>query len=314
MKLTSQPGESERDFRIRLQQSAHEARDAAVEKLRVRYAPKVQRLANKVRSAAETRGREAAAGAAAEGSVGGLDRGDDARSVDGEESGFDVDAGTRHHGRTRGQSIDERVAGHRARRRAPARSPGRSARRSRPSSKAEISALSAASGAGMPIETVEIKPKRGGVDVRLVSLGVETGGATRRLGRALSVHHLGRERLALAEVDEVLIGHLVRQQLRQILQRLGRRGRRNAAEERAELLVPLPLLAGTARAADRRRRSAGAPAPSRRPCRSARPLRRSSRRRPARNTAARRGRRPCARCPGSRSTRCDAGRSRSGSR
>ena len=134
------------------------------------------------------------------------------------------------------------------------------------------------------------------------------------LGGAFSVHDLRRERLALAEVDEVLIGHLVRQHRRQVLERVGGHARAGYGG-RTRPVPPRPGAAPcTGRAADRSRRSAGAPAPSTRPCRNAPSLRPSSRRRPARSTAARRGRPACARCPGSRSTRCDAGRSRSGSR
>jgi hypothetical protein len=58
LKLTSAPGESERDFRVRAQQSAREARDAAVDKLRERYAAKIARATDKVRRAEEALGRE----------------------------------------------------------------------------------------------------------------------------------------------------------------------------------------------------------------------------------------------------------------
>ena len=40
--IVSNPGESERDFRVRLQQIGREQRDDAVEKLRRKYAPKVR--------------------------------------------------------------------------------------------------------------------------------------------------------------------------------------------------------------------------------------------------------------------------------
>ena len=169
IKLTSQPGESERDFRIRLQQSAHEARDAAVEKLRVRYAPKVQRLANKVRSAAETRGREeqqaqqqkvqsaVSIGATMLGAL--LGRKAVSMSTLGR-------ATTAARGVSRSMKESQDIA------RADERL--REAQADLQALEAElegeISALSAASGAGIPIETVEIKPKRGAVDVRLVSL------------------------------------------------------------------------------------------------------------------------------------------------
>jgi hypothetical protein len=58
LKLLSEPGESERDFRIRAQQAAHEARDASVESLRARFAPKIVRLGEKVRKAQEVVDRE----------------------------------------------------------------------------------------------------------------------------------------------------------------------------------------------------------------------------------------------------------------
>jgi hypothetical protein len=56
--LTSTPGESERDFRVRAQLAAREARDAQVEKLRAGYATKITRATEKVRKAEEAVGRE----------------------------------------------------------------------------------------------------------------------------------------------------------------------------------------------------------------------------------------------------------------
>ncbi|MFO8192421.1 MAG: ATP-binding protein [Bacillota bacterium] len=50
----SEPGESERDFRIRLQQSAREQRDEAVNKLRKKYNTKIAALEEKVRRAEQT--------------------------------------------------------------------------------------------------------------------------------------------------------------------------------------------------------------------------------------------------------------------
>jgi hypothetical protein len=47
--LVSAPGDSERDFRIRLQQSAREARDAAIEQLRKKYAPKLAAAQERLR-------------------------------------------------------------------------------------------------------------------------------------------------------------------------------------------------------------------------------------------------------------------------
>ena len=57
--LVSNPGESERDFRVRLQQLSREKRDAAVEKLRQKYAPKMATLEEKKRRSEQAVAREA---------------------------------------------------------------------------------------------------------------------------------------------------------------------------------------------------------------------------------------------------------------
>ena len=59
LEIASNPGESERDFRVRLQQRAREQRDEAAEKLRQKYAPKIAALAEKKRRAEQTVEREA---------------------------------------------------------------------------------------------------------------------------------------------------------------------------------------------------------------------------------------------------------------
>ncbi|NIN96339.1 MAG: hypothetical protein GTN93_15030, partial [Anaerolineae bacterium] len=48
LKLYGQPGESEREFKIRAQQIARENRDAEVEKLRKKYEQKLDRLETKL--------------------------------------------------------------------------------------------------------------------------------------------------------------------------------------------------------------------------------------------------------------------------
>ena len=53
-KLLSSPDESERDFRIRLQAEAREARDAALAKVRVKYASKITALQDRIRRAEQT--------------------------------------------------------------------------------------------------------------------------------------------------------------------------------------------------------------------------------------------------------------------
>jgi hypothetical protein len=57
--IASNPGESERDFRVRLQQFAREQRDEAVEKLRQKYAPKIEQLNERKRRAEQAVEREA---------------------------------------------------------------------------------------------------------------------------------------------------------------------------------------------------------------------------------------------------------------
>ncbi len=58
LKLTSVKDESERNFRIRVKDKAKEQRDAAVEKLRVRYQEKLDTLENKIRLAEQAVERE----------------------------------------------------------------------------------------------------------------------------------------------------------------------------------------------------------------------------------------------------------------
>ena len=50
-KENSKPGESERDFRVRLQQSGREARDKSSDSLRQKYAPKITALQDRIRRA-----------------------------------------------------------------------------------------------------------------------------------------------------------------------------------------------------------------------------------------------------------------------
>jgi Helicase HerA, central domain len=57
--VVSNPGESERDFRVRLQQLGREQRDEEVEKLRRKYAPKLEQLEERKRRAEQAVAREA---------------------------------------------------------------------------------------------------------------------------------------------------------------------------------------------------------------------------------------------------------------
>ena len=56
----SKPGESERDFRVRLQQSVRESRDAQIEQLRQKYAPRMAGLQERIRRAQQAVERESA--------------------------------------------------------------------------------------------------------------------------------------------------------------------------------------------------------------------------------------------------------------
>lgn len=58
LKLTSVLGESEGEFRVRVREAARERRDDQMEKLRKRYAPKLKRLQERIRTAEERVGRE----------------------------------------------------------------------------------------------------------------------------------------------------------------------------------------------------------------------------------------------------------------
>jgi len=58
LKQLSQPGESERDFRVRLQQAAREQRDNAGEALRAKYAPRIASLQERLRRAQQSVDRE----------------------------------------------------------------------------------------------------------------------------------------------------------------------------------------------------------------------------------------------------------------
>ena len=58
LKVTSKPGETERDFRIRLQDSQREARDRALDAVREKYAGKQRQLVDRLRRAETARERE----------------------------------------------------------------------------------------------------------------------------------------------------------------------------------------------------------------------------------------------------------------
>jgi hypothetical protein len=169
MKLTSRSGESERDFRLRLAQAARESRDAEVEKLRDRYAPKVARLTQRIQTAEAgvSRERDQASqqktqtmvsfGATVLGAL--LGR----KAVSASTLGRATTAV-----RGVGRSVKESQDVARAQEKLAAAQEELAALESELNE--EVAALTAVDPAGAAIETIEIKPKRGGVDVRLVAL------------------------------------------------------------------------------------------------------------------------------------------------
>jgi hypothetical protein len=169
LKLMSEAAESERDFRIRVQQAAREARDGAVDTLRARFSPKVARVTEKVRNARELMEREQG-------------------QVESQKLQTAVSFGATMLGALMGRKTVSLSTLGRAT--TAARGVGRSMKEAQDVERArvklqeaesefaaieaelnrEIAALDHTSNAVAPIEVIEIKPKRGGVDVRLVAL------------------------------------------------------------------------------------------------------------------------------------------------
>ena len=169
MKLVSKPGESERDFQARIQHAGRETRDAAVEKLRERYAPKLARLQEKARKAEEAVGKEQ-------------------QQASQQKLQTAVSFGATMLGALMGRrAVSLSTLG---RATTAARGVGRSAKETEDVARAqarlqeaqaelaaleaelqqEVAALEGAAPGGIAVETIEINPKRGGVDVRIVAL------------------------------------------------------------------------------------------------------------------------------------------------
>jgi hypothetical protein len=165
--LSSRPGESERDFRVRVQQARRERRDASVERLRAQYAPRLQRLADRIAKAQDTVARER-------------------QQAEQQKLQSAVSIGATMVGALLGRRVLSAATLGRAT--TAARGVGRAAKEAEDVGRAEgrVSELhgelaameadlqgeiSAMTGdcADEPIETLEVKPKRGAVSVRLVS-------------------------------------------------------------------------------------------------------------------------------------------------
>jgi len=169
LKLASEAGESEREFRIRVRQASRESKDAAVEKLRERYAPKVARLRERLRTAEQAVAREE-------------------QQAEAQKTQTVVSLGATVLGALFGrQRVSMSTLG---RATTTARGVGRAMKEAQDVERArqkladieaelraleseleqEISALTATDAGSIPLAAIEIKPKRGAVDVRLVGL------------------------------------------------------------------------------------------------------------------------------------------------
>ncbi len=163
--LVSQPGESEGQFRVRLQQAARECRDQAVERLRQQYAPKLTTLQEWLRRAQEREASQATAakmqtaisfGATLLGALMGR------KAVSASTIGRATTA-ARGVGRTMKESEDVKRAGE---------SVGAVLQQIdalEADLREQTSALEATM-AGAPLETVTVAPKKTGISVQLVAL------------------------------------------------------------------------------------------------------------------------------------------------
>ena len=169
MKLVSKPSETERDFQARIQLAGREGRDAALEKLRARYAPKVARLQEKARKAEEAVGKEqqqasqqklqtaVSFGATMLGALMGR------RAVSLSTLGRATTAA-----RGIGRSAKETQDVARSQQRLQEAQAELAALEAELQS--EVAALEGTGPGSVTVEMIEIKPKRGGVTVRIVAL------------------------------------------------------------------------------------------------------------------------------------------------
>ena len=168
-KLTSQAGETEGNFRQRVQLAQREARDAAVKKVRDKYATKVARLTQRLESKSDAVAREeqqaseqktqtiVSVGATVIGALFGR------KAVSLSTLGRATTAA-----RGMGRSVKESQDVARAQERQ--QQAQRELQELEAAIEAEIATLGAIDAPPVTLETIEIKPKRGAVDVRLVAL------------------------------------------------------------------------------------------------------------------------------------------------
>ena len=168
-RLVSKPGESEGDFRVRLQQAARERRDARSRGCGRRYAPKVASLQERLRRAQQAVAEGAGAVVRVEDAGGDLDsaRRCSARSSGGRRSAPRTSAGSTTAARGMGRVVQESQDVARAqenmaasRRSSGARKPAGRDRRHRRDVHPQTE----------PLETIALKPKRAGIQIKLVAL------------------------------------------------------------------------------------------------------------------------------------------------
>jgi DNA helicase HerA-like ATPase len=168
-KLISRPGESEADFRLRLRQSTRESRDTAVDELSQKYTPKIAALDERIRKAEQAKARQS----------------EESRSA---QLSTAISVGAALLGALAGKSVLSR--GNVGRAATAARSVGRVSKEAsdvaaaqdnldalvarRKELEADLAAetaqIDSGSGPLVPLETYSVKPKKTGIDVRLVSL------------------------------------------------------------------------------------------------------------------------------------------------
>ncbi len=170
--VTSKPGESERDFRIHLRQTAHEQRDQKVAALRARYGDRLAKLEERIFTAQQRLAKEQAdvrkaqvdmvsgAGAALLGAIFGGGRGSMAsRAARGGSSA------ARGFGRSRKEAADAAIAGEKLEQLISQRD----------EMLQELQTQADAIAHQMDplleeLETLDIKPKKADIDIRLVTL------------------------------------------------------------------------------------------------------------------------------------------------
>lgn len=165
LKLTSQPGETERDFRIRLLQAQHERRDELAAQLRAKYAPRLAALEERQRRALQVVERERQQ-ASAQKLQSVLDVG---ASLLGAFLGRRGSAATKVTGAARSMQRASKEASDVGRAEETAEAVNQQLRALQEQFETELASLTAAPEAA--VETMSVKPKKTNIRVKLVALG-----------------------------------------------------------------------------------------------------------------------------------------------